>query len=144
MNCKIIEDKNHKEEVLVYVKKIDARAKRIEAFVKEEDKELIGFLGEEIIKLSLEDIYCFTVEGSKILAITENKKIVVKQRLYQIEEILDDRFVKINQSSIANIKKIKKFDASFSGSLIVIFENGYRDYVSRRQVKVVKERIGIK
>jgi len=37
---------------------------------------------------------------------------------------------------------IKKFDVSFGGALTVIFKNGYTDYVSRRQMKIVKERIG--
>jgi DNA-binding LytR/AlgR family response regulator len=47
-------------------------------------------------------------------------------------------------SCIANLSKIKKFNASFSGSLSVVFKNGYTDYVSRRSVKFIKERLGLK
>ena len=53
-------------------------------------------------------------------------------------------FVKLNQSCIVNIKKIECFDASLGGALKVTLKNGYRDYVSRRQLKAVKERLGLK
>ena len=37
-----------------------------------------------------------------------------------------------------------KYQKTFSGTLSVVFKNGYTDYVSRRNIKAVKERIGIK
>lgn len=144
MKCRIIEDKGRDEEVLIYVKKPSERAERIKAFAESEYTELVGYMDEEIVKLSPEDVYCFTIIGSKLYAITQKQKLLIKLRLYQIEELVDEQFIKINQSSLANIKKIEKFDASISGSLVVKFKNGYKDYVSRRQVKFVKERIGIK
>ena len=61
-----------------------------------------------------------------------------------IEEMLDESFVKINQSCLGNVKKIARFDASIGGSLMVTFRNAHRDYVSRRQLKTVKERMHIK
>ena len=68
-----------------------------------------------------------------------------KKRLYKIEEMLeDDDFIKINQSCIVNIKMIESFDASIGGALMIKLKNGYRDYISRRQIKAVKERLGLK
>ena len=54
-----------------------------------------------------------------------------------------DNFIKINKSCIANLKKIKRFDASFGGAMQVTFKNGHTDFVSRRNLKNVKERMGI-
>ena len=68
----------------------------------------------------------------------------MKKRLYELNEMLKDSFVYINQGCLANLKMIDHFDASISGNLIVITKSGYKDYVSRRQIKNVKERIGIK
>ena len=59
------------------------------------------------------------------------------------KQMLGEGFVKINQSCIANTKKILRFSASISGALQVTFKNGYRDYVSRRQLKTVKKRMGL-
>ena len=44
---------------------------------------------------------------------------------------------------LINIDKIKRFDASLSGFLLVTLKNGYSDYVSRRNLKNVKERLGL-
>ena len=40
--------------------------------------------------------------------------------------------------------KVGAFGTSFDGSLYVTFKNGYRDYVSRRQISNVKRALKIK
>ena len=51
------------------------------------------------------------------------------------------------RKAIANgeqpVEQIKEFKASIGGSVMVIFQNGYKDYISRRELKNVKERIGL-
>lgn len=144
MKCKTIVDPSRDEEVLIYVQKPSTLAKEIEALVSAESTELLGYNDREVVPLSPSDVACFTVENGKVYALTDKEKLQVRRRLYVLEESLGQSFVKINQSCIANIKKIQKFDVSLGGALLVCFENGYRDYVSRRQLKTVKERIGIK
>ena len=69
-------------------------------------------------------------------------KFHVKMRLYELEALLSDDFVKINQSTVANITKVSSFGVSPGASLTVFFKNGHKDYVSRRQVKAVKKKLG--
>ena len=142
MDFKLIIDKEHKEEVIVYAKAETQLVNSIKELVLSET-QLVAFKGDEIIKISPNDVYCFTIEKNKLYAVMENEKLQIKKRLYQLEESLGNTFVKINQSSIANIKKIDRFSVSIGGALMVKFKNGYRDFVSRRQVKFVKERMGI-
>ena len=78
-----------------------------------------------------------------MLALTECDRLQLKMRLYQLEEKFSDRFVKINQSCLVNMDKIARFDASIGGALMVTLKNGYKDYISRRQVKAVKDRVGL-
>lgn len=143
MKCTVILDKTREEEIVIYAHQKNEMIFEIERMAQEKPLQLTGFLNEEIVRLELQDIYCFTVEGGRLYAIGENEKYLIKARLYNIEEILDKNFIKINQSSIANVKKIQKFDASISGTLKVIFKNGHTDYVSRRNIKNVKERLGL-
>ena len=143
MKCKTVVDPNREEEVIVYVHQRSKLSDDIEEYVTGYSSELIGYLDKSAVKLNQQDIFCIVVENNKIFALTENEKFRLKQRLYTLEEILNKDFVKINQSCIVNIKKIKKFDASFSGALSLTLKNGYKDYVSRRQLKFVKERIGV-
>ncbi len=137
-------DKTREEEIIIFAHEKNELIESIEKLVQNDNLTLIGYKDQQIFKLDIKDVFCFTVEGNKIYAILENNKLQLKQRLYLIEQALDNTFVKINQSCVANIKKIDHFDASISGSLIVVFKNGHRDYVSRRQIKAVKERMGIK
>ncbi len=144
MKCIITIDKEREEEVLIFVHEKTQLIEDIEALINNNEKELVGYSKGEVYRLSPSEVYCFTVENSKVYAITEKDRLQIKLRLYQVEEMLGSGFVKINQSCIANIKKIKKFDTSVSGMLTVTFKNGYRDYVSRRNLKLVKERLGVK
>lgn len=143
MKCTVILDKTREEEIVIYAHQKNEMIFEIERMAQEKPLQLTGFLNEEIVRLEPQDIYCFTVEGGRLYAIGESEKYLIKARLYNIEEILDKSFIKINQSSIANVKKIQKFDASISGTLKVIFKNGHTDYVSRRNIKNVKERLGL-
>lgn len=143
MKCTVILDKTRDEEILIYAHQKNELVCEIERMAAEQSLQLIGYSKGEIIKLNVKDVYCFTVESGKLYAICQNQKYLIKTRLYNIEQMLDKTFIKINQSSIANINKIQKFDASISGTLKVIFKNGHTDYVSRRNTKNVKERIGL-
>lgn len=143
MKLKIFVDKTKEEEILIYVHEKNGLVEEIERLVSENNFELIGYKDNEAQKLSLLEVNCFICENNKVFALTD-EKLVVRLRLYQIEDLLDDNFVRINQSCIANIRKIEKTQADFSGALTVVFKNGYRDYISRRNLKKVKERLGVK
>lgn len=142
MRCRIFIDKEHEEEILIYTHEKTPLVDRIEKLVSDDSFELIGYKDREAVRLDTADVICFVAEDNKVFAMTESEKFSLRLRLYQIEENLSDNFVRINQSCIANINKIDRFDASISGTLMVRFKNGYRDFVSRRQVKNIKERFG--
>ena len=143
MKCRTEIDKDREEEVVIYVHEKSEFSSEIEEFVMGRSLELLGYKDKNIVRLALSEVYCFTVEENKVFALTEKERLQLKQRLYLIEEMLDDSFVKINQSCIVSVRKIKRFDTSITGTLVVELKNGYKDYVSRRQLKKVKERIGL-
>lgn len=143
MKISVFIDKNHEEEIRIFAHKETELINQIKSLVGDYSSVINGFKEKEIFPLKTSDIYCFTVENNKVFAITEDDKFFIRERLYNIEKELSNDFIKINKSCIANIKKIERFDATFSGTLMVKFKNGYTDYVSRRSVKNVKERLGL-
>ncbi len=138
-------DPNCDEEVIIHARRRTKAVEELESFIEQMGTELVGY-GEagKIVRLTPAEVHCFTVEGGKVYALTEKEKLTVRFPLYVIEEMQDEGFVKINQSCLANIRKIARFDASIGGALMVTFQNNHRDYVSRRQLKKVKERMGMK
>ena len=144
MKCTTIIDNEREEEVIIYAHARTPLTEKIEGLVNETQVRLLGYAELDIVKISPSDVNCFVTEDDKLYALTEKEKLRVKLRLYEVEEMLDENFVKINQSCIANIHKIKRFTVSIGAALRVEFDNGYKDYVSRRQLKSVKERLGLK
>ena len=143
LKISVFTDKNREEEIVIFAHEETGLINQIKSLINDYSSQITGFKENEIYQLKATDIYCFAVENNKVFAITENDKFLLKNRLYSIEEGLSSDFIKINKSCIANIKKIERFDAAITGTLMVRFKNGYTDYVSRRSVKSVKERLGI-
>ena len=143
MKFKLIIDKEREEELIIYSHNKDKFTDEIEALCKSRSCDSVGYKEKEAVILDLLEVNCFTVEDNKVFAITDKERLQVKQRIYMLEEQLPSFFIKINQSCIANIKRIARFDASIGGNLTVRFKNGYTDYVSRRNIKTVKERMGL-
>ena len=143
MKIRIVIDKTKDEEVLVYAHERNELVNEIEKLVCQSATEIIGYKNNEAVKLSLHSVNCFICEDGKTFALAKDK-LQVKLRLYQVEDMLDENFIKINQSCVANIRQIEKVQATLSGALFVVFKNGYRDYISRRNLKSVKERLGVK
>ena len=138
-------DPHREEEVVIYAGKRTREIEELERYLDRMGAELVGY-GEDgrILPLRPAEIHCFIVEDGKVYALTEKEKLTVRLPLYAIEEMLTEDFVRINQSCLGSIRRIARFDASIGGALMVTFGNGHRDYVSRRQLKNVKERMHIK
>lgn len=144
MKCFTFIDKNEEEKVIIYSKERTSLVEQIEKLVSSSGVSLTGTYEDTSILINPMDVSCFVVEGGKIYALINEKKYQLKERLYQLEDMsFNEYFVKLNQSCLANIKKIKEFKASIGGSVMVVFQNGYKDYISRRELKNVKERIGL-
>lgn len=140
-------DEERDEEIIVYAHSKTELVKRLEALINEENlntSPIIGYIGDDIIEIAPDDVHCFFIEGKRLYASLEKQNVLIKRRLYEIEKMLGDSFIKINQSSVANVRHVERFSVSIGAALTVHFKNGHRDYVSRRQLKAVKERLGIK
>jgi len=137
-------NENEDERIEIHSHKMDALVEQIEELVNNYGVSIKGYNKDEIILLKPEMIYRVYVSSNKVFASTDSGEYQLKYRLYQIEEMLGEQFIKINQSALVNKKQIKKFSSSWGGSLIVELKNGEKDFISRRQQKTVMERMGVK
>jgi len=105
---------------------------------------LAGFQNSEVTVLGPDKIIRIYASNQKVYAVTDNGEYTIKSRIYEIEERLYPLgFVRISSSEIINLKKVKGFDLSFSGTICVKFENGLTTFVSRRYVAKIKQVLGI-
>ncbi len=130
------------ERVEIYARKdypVIAEIKKI----LDEKSDIIGFLHDGSFKvLDMQTVNSFSIIGGKLYAKTDTEQYDIKKRLYEIEDILPAQFQKISQSCIVNLSRVLKFELFFNGSLACRFVNDI-EYVSRRYIKNLKERLGI-
>lgn len=83
-------------------------------------------------------------EGEKVFVRTEKGLYQIRLRLYELEERLDGSiFVRISNSEIVNLKKVKSIDLSFVGTICMEMSDGDVSYVSRRYVSKIKKILGL-
>ncbi len=105
---------------------------------------LSGFRNGTLKVLEQPDILRVYTAAGKVFASTADGEYALRLRLYELEERLDPgRFVRISNSEIINLKKVKAFDLSFTGTICVSLSDGSVTYVSRRYVRKIKQVLGI-
>lgn len=105
---------------------------------------LAGFRGDEARLIGEEDIIRVYASEGKVFAVTDTGEYRLRLRLYELEDRLDSRsFVRISNAEIVNIKRVRGFDLSLSGTICVSLSNGETTYVSRRYVSKVKKTLGL-
>ncbi|MDY6141110.1 MAG: LytTR family DNA-binding domain-containing protein, partial [Bacilli bacterium] len=136
-------DEKREEEVLIYAQKRSSLVDEIERLVESNNLTLKGTKDDKIIIINPLDVTCFISQNNKVFALIGEEQYKIKERLYQLEEMMDENYIKINQSCLANIKRIDRFSSSLGGAIMVLFDNGYKDYISRRELKKFTERMGL-
>lgn len=139
-------DKNCEEEVVATVHKRTSLIDEIEKLVSQENitDKIPGYHDNEITMLDINQVECFYVEADKTYAsYIDRKRYMIKKRLYELENVLPTDFERINKSAIANWSRISKFKVQLSGSVDVIFKNGYTDCISRRCFTKLRRRYGL-
>lgn len=105
---------------------------------------LAGFKDDSMQILDDDEIYRIYTADSKVYAELRDTEFLIKQRLYELEERLDNKkFIRISNSEIINLKKVKGFDLSFTGTICVSLVNGVVTYVSRRYMSKLKKVLGV-
>ncbi len=105
---------------------------------------IVGFYADTAEPLEQSQIYRVFASAGKVYAVTDAGEYQLRLRLYEVESRLDkSSFVRISNSEIINLRRVKGFDLSLSGTICVHLANGTVTYVSRRYVSRIKQVLGI-
>ena len=143
---------------------IDRSVEEVEVLITaQEQSRTVNALYEHIVefdKKSLETLTAYRDDIAKIVNVTDvfriymgNQKAyiqthqgeyAIRYRLYELEAALDKKqFLRISNSEIVNIKKIRDIDLSIIGRICIRFLNNTQTYVSRRYIPKIKKSLGI-
>ncbi|MGX8704281.1 MAG: LytTR family DNA-binding domain-containing protein [bacterium] len=131
--------------VLILTDKITNEVNDLVRKLAENERQIIaGFRGDTVTLLDEKELLRVYASGGRVYAVTAEGEYVLRLRLYELEERLRPfSFVRISNSEIINLKRVRSFDLSLVGTICVTLSDGSKAYVSRRYVPKIKEVLGI-
>lgn len=146
MIIKIIIDEtlNEDEAVLTINKMTGSIEDAVRTLTGEYLSKINGVNDREIFMIDVDRIEYFFTFGQKVLFKSEGKEYEVKYKVYELESMLaPTSFVKINQGVLANIDRMKSVRTLINGTMEVTFLSGSKEYVSRRNVSLLRKTLEV-
>ena len=141
----VIQEPAHHEEdtITISVRNMTENIMRAINLLKSPN-QLTVYIDNRAMPLSVSEIFYIESVDLKTFVYTEESVYQVKQKLYEVEDLLGkDEFLRINRQTIINIKKIKSFSPAGNGRFQATLTNGENVIVSRQNVSALKEVFGI-
>lgn len=131
--------------IVIFADKMTDEISEVIKKISEDSPIMITAFHENMVELLEPDqITRIYTSSGRVYVQTLDKTYTVRQRLYELENILSQSmFVRISNSEIINLKSVKSFDLNFSGTICVTLVNDIVTYVSRRYVSKIKKILGI-
>ena len=97
----------------------------------------------KIIILHPEEIYMVRAEKGEVIIYCESKKYTSGKKLYELEGMLGEDFMRISKSTIVNLNKIDSVEPSFNAMMYLVMKNGCKDYITRTYLPQFKRYLGL-
>lgn len=136
-----IDEKFSEPKIVIYAKQMDKDLSEIIDNISIIDKKTLkAFKDSKVYLLNQEDIETIYSENSKIYVRCNNELYTIKNRLYELENMLNNKsFIRISNSEIINFDKVENIDFKILGTLVINFKSGNKAYASRRYIPKLKE-----
>ena len=139
-----IDETIEEDEVIIRCRELNDNIRKIQKTVSDiKNQTNLHFYKDNVeYYLSLDSVLFFETSGGIINAHTADNLYQVKNKLYELEEILPNSFIRVSKSTIVNVTHIYSLEKKITSSSIVQFNGTYKQiYVSRNYYKVLKQRI---
>lgn len=138
-----IDDKHEETLITIQANEWSEELEEVISMVKRrKPQRIFGIDEDQTILLQPEDIDFVYAENRKTFASLENRQLEVRLKLYEIEKMLaPHNFMRFSKSVIGNLNHIQRFEVSFNGNLCVYFHSGNKEYITRKYVSAIKDKL---
>ena len=99
---------------------------------------------ECLFYIDVSDIVYIESMGHEVYVYTADDTFVTRERLKQLEKLLDsEHFLRVSSSAIINTQRIKRIEASIFQKFILHMQNGAKVDVTRSYYYIFKDRFNI-
>ncbi|HLR66916.1 MAG TPA: LytTR family DNA-binding domain-containing protein [Virgibacillus sp.] len=146
MKVNIDLNENHSEtSITIHTKNWTKELEELMNYIQQQKPQrLFGIEGDQTILLQPEEIDYIYAENRKVFAVIQEKHLEIRMKLYEVEHLLSEKhFMRFSKSVIGNIQQIQRFEVSFSGNLCAYFHSKNKEYISRKYINSIKERLAM-
>lgn len=137
-------DRSKEEQVQFQIHQITKNVTTLVDLVKQSENVLHGKEEDITYKVPYAEIYYIESVDKKTFLYTEERVLTLQYRLYELEELLDQRFfLRVSKSMIVNLRRIAQLTPTLSGRFEATLQNGEKISISRRYVKEMKAALGL-
>ena len=138
-----IDDKYTEPTITLQTNEWSDELEEIVSIIKGKKRQRIfGIESEQTVLLDPDEIEFVYAEKRKVFARIGSRHVEVRMKLYEIEEILAPyHFMRFSKSVIGNLNHIERFELSFNGNLCVYFHSGNKEYISRKYVAGIRNKL---
>ena len=131
--------------VEIHCKDITDEVKRLKRHIDNFSTSISGTEDGNTYIVSPNDIFYIESVDKKTFIYTEDKVLSTDKRLYELEEILDNRdFFRCSKSVIININKVVKLKPEITRNILATLSNNEVVVISRRYATNLKKLLGIR
>lgn len=130
-------------EVIIKCREINDEVLHIQSLLMQKGSaEMPLYIGEDEYFVPKKDILFFETTLGKVYAHTRERMYLCQNKLFELEEMLDTKFLRISKSTIVNIMEIGSLHKDITGSGEIRFKCSDKvTYFSRGYAKILKDRI---
>lgn len=143
MEIHIMENEKNLQ-VVIKCRQVNEQITRLKSHIELFDNKIQAKKENEYYLVEALEVLYFESVDNHVFAYTEDKVLEIKQRLYELEDILSDKdFIRISKSQIVNVNQVRKLKPEINRTILVTMCNGEQLYVSRKYVKQFRNLLSI-
>ena len=137
MKVTITKDIESGTAVEIHCREVTSETERLERYISRFDEG-------NTYNVQIDEILYIESVDKKTFLYTTGHVLQTEKRLYELEELLDEKtFFRASKSVIVNLNKITKLKPEVTRNILATLTNGEVIVISRRNVKALKELIGV-
>ena len=130
--------------VEIHCREVTSETERLERYISRFDERLTASENGSTYNVQIDEILYIESVDKKTFLYTKGHVLQTEKRLYELEELLDEKtFFRCSKSVIVNLNKITKLKPEVTRNILATLTNGEIIVISRRNVKALKELIGL-
>ncbi len=127
--------------IVLQAKQMNVEIEQIIRNIENKPRSLTGTLNDRTLSQPTQNFVRIYTAQKKVFGVTLTEEIILNSRLYELEAILTDNFIRISNTEIINIHYLDRLELTKNGIINIHFKNNEQTSSSRRYLPKIKERL---